>query len=301
MKIKSIYTASKVLGSIFFATYLVGCGDRVEVPPASVGKILTLEGYKAERKLTSKFRLDPCLFYCDKLVTLAVSDAGHIEAFKLFMPKDQLNMKFDVRMTISIRKTAIDSIFDRVPPVNNIIKPDIVYETYAKPIIRDVVRQVMAKYTINSIASSREAVSLELFQTVSKALELSPITVKAFGLADVQYPEVITTAKIKAAERREKIEEEKAQFEIQKVTMARYLEKEKMQRAIEREKAAGVKEVNEIYAKSVSDKFLSYKTLEVLSELAKSDNKVFIPLSALDSLGVQQALFVDQVRKDNGY
>ncbi len=290
---RPIMIALGLLGALL----LTACGDRVEVPPAHVGKILTKNGYKPETVPPSKFRLDPCFFYCDKLVTLAIADFGHKERFKLFMPKDQLNMSFDIRMTGAISRENIDNIFDRIPPVQDNIAVNNVYNTYAQPVIRDVVRRVVAKYSINEIASSREALSQELFSEVSDALKGTPIQVKRLGLADVQFPKVITEAKERAAERRELIEQEKAQFEIQKIQMERDLEREKMNRAIAREKAIGQKEVNDLLAKSVTDKYLAYRTLEVLDKMAESENKVFLPVEALGTIGLQQAVFNDQVRQ----
>ncbi|WP_444910711.1 SPFH domain-containing protein [Microbulbifer sp. TRSA005] len=164
---------------------LSACGERVEVPPAHVGKVLTESGYKPEVVPPSKFRLDMCMFYCDKLVTMTIADFGHLEKFKVFMPKDQLNMSFDVRMTGAISREAIDSVFDRIPPDNDNISVNRVYGTYAQPVIRDVVRRVVAKYSINEIASSRESLSHELFNEVSKALKGTPIEIKRLGLADI--------------------------------------------------------------------------------------------------------------------
>ncbi|AMX03626.1 SPFH domain-containing protein [Microbulbifer thermotolerans] len=281
---------------VVVALGLSACGDRVEVPPAHVGKILTKNGYKPETVPPSKFRLDMCFYYCDKLITLATADFGHREQFQLFMPKDQLNMSFDVRMTGAVNNEMIDNIFDRIPPTNNNISVNHIYGTYAQPVIRDVVRRVVAKYSINEIASSREALSQELFSEVKEALKGTPIVIKRLGLADVQFPKVITEAKERAAERRELIEQEKAQFEIQKIQMERDLEREKMNRAIAREKALGQKEVNDLLAKSVTDKYLAYRTLEVLEAMAESDNKVFVPVEALGTIGLQQAVFSNEVK-----
>jgi len=288
---------SKLLILLVAVTGLAACGDRVEVPPAHVGKILTKNGYKPNTVPPSKFRLDPCLFYCDKLISLATADFGHLEKFKLFMPKDQLNMSFDIRMTGSVNERYIDNIFDRVPPNTDNISVNQVYNTYAQPVIRDVVRRVIAKYSINEIASSREMLSQELFSAVTTSLEGTPIKIKRLGIADVQFPKVITEAKERAAERRELIEQEKAQFEIQKIQMERDLEREKMNRAIAREKAMGQKEVNDLLAKSVTDKYLAYRTLEVLDRMAESNNKVFVPVEALGTIGLQQAVFSDQMKQ----
>ncbi|XOV81088.1 MAG: SPFH domain-containing protein [Aestuariibacter sp.] len=279
---------------------LSGCsliGEKVQVPPAHLGKVLTKDGYKDGNYGPSRFRLDPCFAYCDSLVLLETSDQSIKESFKLFMPKDQLNMGFDIRMTVSIDESQVNNIYNKVPAQNGLIAFNRIYLTYAQPIIRDIARQVVAKYSINEVASSRERISLELQNMVGQALVETPLKLKRLGLADVQFPDIITRAKEQAAERREQIERERAQFEIQKIQQERQLEQAKMQRAIDREKAEATREANEILSKSVTDKYLAYRSLEVLEKMARSENKVFVPVEALGSLGLQQAVFADQVQK----
>ena len=272
------------------AVSLAGCAPQVQVPPAYVGKILTKDGYKPETVTPSKFRLEYCMVYCDQLILLQASDQSKTEPFQIFLPKDQLNMKLDVRMTLSVNKDMIEFIYDKVPAKGSVISFDDI-------VVRDGIRQVGTKYTINEIASSREQVSAELNAAVGRALSDKPIILQNLGLADVQFPPVITQAKEKAAERREQIEREKAQLELQRVTMERDLEQAKMQRAIDREKAEATKEVNEILSKSVTDKYLAYRSLEVLEKLAVSENKVFVPMEAVGTLGLQQAIFQQEMTK----
>ena len=291
----------KKLPLLLIPAMLIGChpilGEKVEVPPAHVGKVLTKDGYKPQDVAPSRFRLDVCFAYCDSLILLEMADRSKTEKFKLFMPKDQLNMSFDVRMTVSVNPARTEEIYSKIAPLNGKISFDNIYNTYAKPIIRDEVRQIMAEYSINQVASSREKISAELYNKVSKSLEGSALSVTRFGLADVQFPDIITKAKEAAAERREQIDREKAQFEIQKVQLERALEEAKMTRAIEREKAEATREVNDILAKSVTDKFLSYRSLEVLEKMADSENKVFVPIEALGSIGLQQSVFKSEVRR----
>ncbi|MBE1301620.1 MAG: Band 7 protein [Alteromonadaceae bacterium] len=282
---------------------LAGCslfGEKVTIPPANVGKVLTKDGFKTDTYGPSRFRLDPCMFYCDRLITLETSDQPKVEKFALFMPRDQLNMGFDLRMTVSIDERKVDDIYNKVPSERSKISFERVYMTYGQPIIRDVARQIMAEYSINEVASSRERLSAQLQNEIAKALVDTPLKLKRLGLADVQFPEIITKAKEQAAERREQIEREKAQFEIQKIQQERELAQAKMQRAIDREKAEATKEVNEILSKSVTDKYLSYRSLEVLEKMAASGNKVFVPVEALGTLGLQQAVFSEQLKKTAG-
>lgn len=90
-------TIMSICITLFALLSLVGCGHQVQVPPAHVGKVMGRNGYREGTIATSKFRLDTCFAYCNKLVILDVSDIPIKERMELFMPKDKLNMTFDIR------------------------------------------------------------------------------------------------------------------------------------------------------------------------------------------------------------
>lgn len=297
----------RYLWTAFAALFLLtACGEKVEVPPAHVGKILTKNGYKPDTVPPSKFRLEWCWAYCDKLVTLEIADQSGKESFKLFMPKDQLNMTFDVRFTLAVPndETVVAQIFDRVSPSiseggligsgDSYINVAQVYEVYGRPVIRDVVRRTMAQYDINEVANNRERISQELFQVVTAELKGTPLLIKRFGLADVQFPEIITQAKEAAAQRRIDIEQEEAKKQIRLVKMQADLEAARRDRNIRKEKAMAILEENEIIAKSVTPDYLAYRQLEVLEQMAKSNNAVFVPVEALGTLGLENRIFKGQ-------
>lgn len=77
------------------AIMMAGCGQKVEVPPAHVGKIMTKNGYQEGTIGTSKFRLDPCFTYCDKLVTLDQSDKTKAEPLTIL--RQQANEPYSLR------------------------------------------------------------------------------------------------------------------------------------------------------------------------------------------------------------
>lgn len=263
---------------------VVACGERVEVPPAHVGKILTPEGYRESSVPPSKFRLDPCIWYCDKLVLLEAADRGIKESMNLFMPKDQLNMSFDIRATISISndKTTVDTIFDRVPATdqNNKISLDKVYNTYAQQKFRSVTRSVLSNYTINEVAANRQLVETALFDQLQKELAPTPIKLLQLGLADVQFPEVIVKAKEIAKEREVEIEKAQAERQIALTRAEAELELAKKDRLVRLEKARTIKEENELTSQSVTNKYLEYKKLEVMEKIAESGSAIYVPLDA---------------------
>ena len=277
------------------ALALVGCGQRVEVPPSYEGKILTPSGYLPDTYSPSIFRLDSCWWpgaICDKLVLIEKTDNGVKEQFKLFMPKDQLTLTFDLRMTASIRDGSTDSILNRVNAgESRTIKFLNVYETYAQPIIREVVRSVMAEFSINEILSSRDAVNAALRDRLEVELKHTPITLKTAGLADVTYPELITQQKELAKQREVEIEQQEAIRQKKLIELDTDLAAAKAERAIRIERAEAAAEENRIAAASVTPQYLEYKKLEVLYELSKNQNATFVPFDALDTVGMSNRVF----------
>lgn len=277
------------------AVSLAACGSKVEVPAAHVAKIMTKDGYKADTIGTSKFRLDWCWAYCDKLVLLDASDQAVSEKMELFMPEDKLNMTFDLRLTMIINPNKYEELFARIPPVEqngvDVISWDKAYVTYAQQIVRAEAREFLSDFTIAEIASSRETINAQLSQRLTKSInEKTPFQVRYVGLADIQYPKIIVEAQENAAERREKVQQEEAQLQISKVQLERQLQEQQLQRKVDVEKAMAEAEVARIQSQSLTSAYIRYRELQILEKLAESDNKVFVPSAMLDSVAGQVQL-----------
>jgi hypothetical protein len=291
----------KILVLTAVAASLSACGELVEVPPAFEGKILTPNGYLPDTFPPSTFRLPSCASpgaVCDKLVLVEKSDNAFKEEFTVFMPKNQLEMGFDLRMTAYIRDGKTDAILNKVTADfdengRRVISFAKVYKTYAQPLIRDAARAVVAEYTIDQIASSRDAVNAELRERLDLVLQNTPVGLKTAGLARVAYPDVITKRKEQAEERRIEIEQEEARKQVELIKLQTELEKAKANRAIRREKAEAAAEENEIAAASITPEYLEYKKLEVLDAIANSGGSVFVPFDALGTVGLSQRIFND--------
>ena len=277
------------------AVSLAACGSKVEVPAAHVAKIMTKDGYKADTIGTSKFRLDWCWAYCDKLVLLDASDQAVSEKMELFMPEDKLNMTFDLRLTMIINPNKYEELFARIPPVDqngvDVISWNKAYVTYAQQIVRAEAREFLSDFTIAEIASSRETINAQLSQRLTKSInEKTPFQVRYVGLADIQYPKIIVEAQENAAERREKVQQEEAQLQISKVQLERQLQEQQLQRKVDVEKAMAEAEVARIQSQSLTSAYIRYRELQILEKLAESDNKVFVPSAMLDSVAGQVQL-----------
>lgn len=282
--------------SLALALLVSGCGQRVEIPSAAVAKIMTKDGYKPGVISTSKIRLDPCIAYCDEIVYLNVSDQAVSEEMMLFMPKDKLNMKFALQVTLSVKEASYDDLFARISPVANAegdrwIPNNKIYSTYAQQIIRSEAREFLSEYSIDEIASNLEAVNAKLSaKLVNSINQKTPFAVRYVGLSNLQYPDIIVAAQENAAERVENIRQEEAKLELSKVSLERELQEQRLKRAIDVERAEAESQVNKILASSMTPSYFQYRQLDVLEKMAASGNKVFMPVGMLDTVGGQLQL-----------
>lgn len=250
------------------ALMLSACGDRVEVPPAHVGKIMTKDGYQDNLIPTSKFRLPACWAYCDRLVLLDVSDKAYQESMSIFIPEDKLNLGVTVRATLSVNPKKTAELFNAISPEGSagqtsVIANEQVYKTYASQIIQAEVREYLSQHSISQIASSNEKINADLSMRLGKAIEArTPFAVRHVGITNLKYPEIITKAQEAAAERREAIQQEEAQTQVSAARLERELREARLQRAIEKEKAETEALAQSTLAASVDSRVLQLRKLE---------------------------------------
>lgn len=248
---------------------LSGCVEKVEVPPAHVGKIMTKDGYQDNLIPTSKLRLDACWAYCDRLVVLDVADHAYQENLNIFIPEDKLNLGVSVKTTLSINPKKTTELFSSVPPTEqssylSLIESNKIYTTYASQIIQTETREYLSQFSIAQIASSNEKINSELRDRLSRVIqERTPFSVRYVGLTNIKYPQIIISAQEASAERREAIQREEAQLQVSKVQLERELQEQKMKRLIEKEKADTEAEAQRVLATSVDPRVLELKKLEI--------------------------------------
>ena len=259
----------KVVGAVMMIGVLAACGERVEVPPAHVGKIMGKDGYQDNLIPTSKFRLDKCWGYCDRLVTLDIADKAYKESLNIFIPTDQLNLGVVVQATLSINPKKTEELFKAISPKEltdqlSIIENQRIYQTYASQIIQKEVREYLSQYSISQIASSNEKINSELSVKLQEVIsDRTPFNVRFVGITGLQYPEIITKAQEAAAERREAIQQEEAQAKVTEVKMEAQLKEARLQRAIEKEKAETEALAQRTLADSVDSRVLALRALEI--------------------------------------
>lgn len=262
--------------SIVFAAVmamsLTACGQRVEVGPAQIGKIMTDKGYQEGFIPTSKFRLDTCFAgtACDKLVILDVSDRSKAENIEVFMPEDKLLMTIQVQTTLQVNPKKAEPLFNTLPqiPVEgedqiSNIAWDTIYSTYARQIILAEAAEFVSKFNIPYIASNREVVNAQLRTHLSKQIEArTPFTVRFVGLTDVKYPPMIVQAQLNAAKRREQIQQEEAELEVSKVKLQRELQEARLNRQIEIERAETEAAAQRAQSQTITEGVLALRRIE---------------------------------------
>ena len=258
-----------IVGAVVAALLaLVLAGERVEIPPAHVGKIMTKDGYQEALIPTSKFRLSPCWAYCDRLVMLDVADKAYQENLSIFIPEDKLNLDVSVRATLSINPKKTAELFNTISPTDgrgstSIIANEQVYRTYASQIIQAEVREYLSQYSISQIAYSNGDHRDQLRKHHANPIEArTPFSVRHVGITNLKYPDIITKAQEAAAERREAIQQEEAQTQVSAARLERELREARLQRAIEKEKAETEALAQATLAASVDSRVLELRKLE---------------------------------------
>lgn len=292
------------------ALTLSGCNwESVEVPPAHVGKLSTESGLQEGIIQPSKFRLEGFCFNCDSLILAEASDYGAKESMKIYMPKDELNLDVDVRgiFSISAAEDNIEMVFARVPASNTessrvkVIPMQTVYSTYAEPVVREAIRSVLTKYTIAQVMENRDAISAELASEVRARLEATPITTIRFGLADVQPPAVIVTAREKAKEREIAIQQAEADKQVALKQAEAALEVAVKQQEVDLKEAETQVLVTQKLAEGVNDAFVTQRWLKVMATLAENPEGrvIVLPYEAIGNPSLMMGTFNQALAEAN--
>lgn len=278
----------KILSLMSVVLFLVGCGEQVNVPNTYVAKKQTPSGLQEGLIYPSIFRLDYFCFNCDNAILAEVSDYPEKEKMQIFMPKDKLNLTVEVRGTFSVSKkdSVIEQIFASVPSQAqneriSFIPLKKVYDTYAQPIIRRVVRSVITKYSIMEVMENRDGISVELTKEVRKELKTTPITISNFGLADVQPPAVIVTAQEETKSREIAIARAEANKQVKLKEAEAALEVAIKQQQVDLKEAETQVMVNKKLGEGVTNAWVTQRSLKVLESLKDGNHFFVLPYEAL--------------------
>ncbi len=273
---------------------LAACGARVEVPPGYIGCVLSPKGLETAYREPSSFRLPITWPWGAKyrLVLAETSDNAVEDDLQIFMPKDNLNVQLELRMTTSVTTDArtLGVLFNRLTPsaTSNSrvleISSKKVYATYAEPKIRERVRSLVSECSIQDLLTNRTRICAEIEKAIQEDLKDVPIRILNLGFADIQPPAVIVEAQESAARRAIQVQEAQAEQAIALIQADARLAVAEKQKAIDLLEAATQAEQERILAGVVSEAYVTQRGLSILQQLSQSDNHVvLLPYEALSN------------------
>ena len=265
--------------------FFTGCGIRVEVPTAHVGKIKTANGLSKDMKAPSSFRLPLGWFRAKpELIIVETSHFAKEENMELFMPKDKLKLNFDIRGTFSVSKSNANDVFENLVATqsdeNRVLEISAakVYDVYGKQVIRTKARSVLSKYTIKEILDNMDGISLEIKNACQAELDSAPLDIIRIGLANVKLPSVIVDAEENAKKREVAIQQAEANKQVSLKESEAALEVALKQQEIDLLEAETQVLVDKKLAEGVSEAFITQRSLKALEKLSTSNNKTIILL-----------------------
>ena len=292
---------SAILGLALMVS-AVGCGTRVEIPPAHSGVLLNSSGIVEDVKGPSTFRLPVNFFGMNphSLVILEQSVQQKVDSMSLFMPKDRMMMDFDYRgrFSISNNKEKLQFSLDRMETMPHgqtgkvdVIDFDNVWETYGDQITMTTTRRVLAKYSIEYVTKNRKSVNEELFRELNIDLASTPIACAEFGLSGVQPPALIVEAQKLAKEREVEIQSAIANKIVRITEAESALEVAKKKQMNDLLEADTQRQVGLRLTKGVNRAFVQQRALGVLQQIARSDDRIIIyPKEALENPSLMMAI-----------
>lgn len=266
---------------------LAGC-EVSTVPPASKGKILSSSGYSADVKETGKY----WLFGFKNMVILDTSTRMISENITVKMI-DNLDLPFQLHFRTRIHGSndVINSMFNDITHENYSVSLDRVYSVYGKNVVTNAARTVMSKYRVDEVAVNFEKINNDIFNEIKKRMVGNPLEVSDVTLARISYPPIITEAVEKQQERELAIVTEKNQQAIEMLKKENELALASADYEIRIKRAEAIRDENKITSDGLNPVLLQYRNLEVLEKMAESENKVFVPYSALKEVGVSNTMF----------
>ena len=278
----------QMLSVIVLAGMFTGCmGTRVEVPPAHVGKISAKAGLQEDTIQPSKLRINRgrvAFQIHDDLLLAETSDLKVEEAdIDVLLTADQVYVEVEYRGVVHHENTleAINELFVKVRPDSildgvPVITTKSTYETYGKIAVRDVVRYVIAGYSIEELMSSRAEIGEKILQEVRGKVKDTPLNVVSGSLAKIKLPDVIVSS-LESNKKRE-IEILEAENDM----MVKLKEKESEFKVAQKEQEVDLLEaetqvlVNTKLAEGANPAYIQLQMLKIWTKIAESDNRIII-------------------------
>lgn len=271
----------KVIGlSALLALGLTACGERVQIPPGSVGKQLTTSGLEEDIREPGSFRMESCMFSaCPRLVKLETFENSVSTQGGYLIPKSN-NISVDIEVVVRFRPKqdleSLNEIYNRVKPTQageyttvSTITSDNIFRIFIAPSLRDTVRAALAPYTVEQLMANLGQVREFVESKVKQSLDGSPIQIMSLTFNTVNWPESVTTAI-----------ERTAQVEFEKITRLKQVQADiavaQAERRLDIYRAQVDTEIDAIVSKFMGPRMALWRQLEVMATAAENGTAITI-------------------------
>lgn len=292
-----------VVAAVVMVT-MAGCYDAKNVPPATKGKLLTVDGYQEGFLDPGRHRLS-WSYFGRELVLLSTSVFTRNEPMNMILA-DKLTLNFNVRTRMTLKRDpqVLEGVFDALTPVwdeelgAKTISLANIYQTYAEMTIQQQARAIMSGYTVEEVQANYARISGEMFVAVRDALAGTPLQVQEVTLNNIKYPDVVTKAVELAKQRELEITQVENEAQKEMIEAQKELEIANARREIELVRARTQRDANRIIGEGVTPEFLMLRQLEVQqavqTAMAENGATTFMPFEALDEIGTSIRMFNDR-------
>lgn len=275
--------------AILMAFVMTGCYE--QVPAGTVGKIMGKNGWEPEIYPPSKVWVSNNFwnFNPEKLYLVQTTTKKYVQPITVL-----LNDKMTLRVTIVFRgritsnKKILNSLFNDMEMNDNIITTDEVYHIYGKMIILNTAREVISKYTVDTVNKNYQRITNELYLALAPKLKSLPIEISDITIGSIEYPDVVTKAIDAAKERQMAIAKEEANVQIA-LTKAKGAEAvAKANYKIKMLEAKRIRDYNKMIAEGVTPALLNLRKLEIqekmIDAINNNKNVVYMPMDMMNGV-----------------
>lgn len=187
----------------------------------------------------------------------------------------------------------LNAMFDDIVPENGRVTLDKVYGIYGRMVVRNKAREVLSDYTVEDVHTNYKVISDQLAAAIMPALANTPLTLSDIALGNIQYPTIVTEAVERAEQKRQQIEQEKAQAEIAMTKKENERRLAEADYQIRITKAKAIRDENKLISEGITDELIEVKRLELLESIANNPdgNTIFMPVEALTNTGAQMRMY----------
>lgn len=277
--------------TLILVVVLFAVCERVTVPPAAKGKILSTAGYSADVKETGRY----WLFFSEEMVVLDTSTHSLKQPVSVKMA-DDLDLSFEVRFRTRVGGSdrVINAMFNDIAHNNYQITLPMIYQVYGSDVVQTAARSVLSKYRTKDVSANYDKINQDLQKMLSEQLANSPLEMSNVVIGNITWPAVITAAIEKQQERELAITTEANEQAVRMVQKENELEMAKADYEIRMTRARAIRDENKLTAEGLNPILLQYRQMEVMEKMAENKNAVFMPFEAMQTPGAQSRIYNHQ-------